>query len=636
LVCPYCSTDMQPIELNGKTFCSNCGLTIGAADNTVTDAISNFPLPPTDLAAPPKPAFPEETLGDSQTPIKDEAKTELGIDPESSNLNQVDSPITDVQNEQNASQIDQPLPPEVDNQPIKLKVNTEPETPVETDLQALASEFNDQTEDNEPTVESPQNNLEPELAPEDELPVAIPADNTNNLPEGINQSDSLVDKIDIPTEADFNLSSAENSISSMTNTVTDDKTKEIDTLGASGILLDILGDNLETQQRQEKLDSLKAAEDLLDDIKMPKDKVPKTSVKITKAEPKILSDILEGTPQNPEEKPELRSPLDTPEVEKVETDGIVSGKDILKEAELYSLPEKHVGMRKKKTKKIEGSDNQSLSTNTKESKGVEPQEDVPPVPEIGAEQIEQTNEIENKTEIGRLEREIKKAETDIVELTDDEKSEYDPSTLPTENDAKTEEDTKTNKQAILTEYFKTKMTKKPNYLKDEWGRETKKSAKTKPRSWILPTILSSLFLIILSSLGFSYIFFYKTPTVHISETQNVSTFTGHRPTFLLQGYQLSDTQSGSDSLALTYVSEKDTSSTIIYTEKRPTDMQAYISSFTSKPGVNFVTKEVGDISYTEINGNTLVWTKDDYVYSIEATNYKQSVNLLYQMAQSVN
>ncbi len=28
MVCPYCSTDMEPIELSGKVFCSNCGLTI--------------------------------------------------------------------------------------------------------------------------------------------------------------------------------------------------------------------------------------------------------------------------------------------------------------------------------------------------------------------------------------------------------------------------------------------------------------------------------------------------------------------------------------------------------------------------------------------------------------------------------
>ncbi len=34
MVCPYCSTDMEPIELNGKVFCSNCGLTIKSGQPT--------------------------------------------------------------------------------------------------------------------------------------------------------------------------------------------------------------------------------------------------------------------------------------------------------------------------------------------------------------------------------------------------------------------------------------------------------------------------------------------------------------------------------------------------------------------------------------------------------------------------
>lgn len=93
MVCPYCSANIEPIELNGKVFCSNCGLTIAGGTSPAPQADigsvtadkpeeSNFSNLTIDkLATPPA---PEEipTISEPQdfNPILQEAAKDLGIE----------------------------------------------------------------------------------------------------------------------------------------------------------------------------------------------------------------------------------------------------------------------------------------------------------------------------------------------------------------------------------------------------------------------------------------------------------------------------------------------------------------------------------------------------------------------------
>jgi hypothetical protein len=78
--------------------------------------------------------------------------------------------------------------------------------------------------------------------------------------------------------------------------------KEIDTLGASGVLLDILDDSAIDKQNQEKVEALEVAENLIGDIPFTLHR-PKETTKNAKAKINILKDNIVNPISNPEIEP---------------------------------------------------------------------------------------------------------------------------------------------------------------------------------------------------------------------------------------------------------------------------------------------------------------------------------------------
>jgi hypothetical protein len=209
MVCPYCSTDIEPIELNGKVFCSNCGLTI-----------ANNPTEPSVNAIKPEP----NTVTDVETEGPEEIN--FPIVPEV------------VEAASSATSNETPEKTTTETLPRKLEVVTE-EEPIQT------------TESFRPITEEAEKDLG--LTPSAEEPLA----------EGP-VFESKISELSIPSEDDFDSAGSSENESAGSYIEIADPGNEKSTLEASGILLDILGEDAKAANIKPSVISTEAEKSSLD------------------------------------------------------------------------------------------------------------------------------------------------------------------------------------------------------------------------------------------------------------------------------------------------------------------------------------------------------------------------------------
>lgn len=225
MVCPYCSTDMEPIELNGKVFCSNCGLTIA----------NNAPEP---IANTINPAPTEVTGVATDTP------------------EEVDFPIIPEVAEAAASEpVEQPqVEPEqaiVEAVSIPRKLEVANEEPVMEPAVATGPETWSPI-----TTEAAQDlGITPSVDSE-------PVDQSTSVPEPA--FESRIPDVSIPSEEDFDTSTPNTETTPGSFVELANPGDEKSTLEASGILLDILG-----EEKDKVAPSIKEEAKPLDPVKEP-------------------------------------------------------------------------------------------------------------------------------------------------------------------------------------------------------------------------------------------------------------------------------------------------------------------------------------------------------------------------------
>jgi hypothetical protein len=380
---------MEPIDLSGKVFCSNCGMTISTSEpkeekviptithltTEVADDTSELlgseateprvdineepMIPPSDrdegFTTAPKPA-PEPIININQTqpissPIMQPRATPSGeatfTPPASKNIT---SPSTNDESslvrQELIKMMGEPLQEKVETIPAPRPVQPEPPAinkvsgpePVEVE-QPAASKGPEPAEAEVPKEETVIS-LEPISIgssapqipkegpkPETELPIiqnitqpkpgiiAIPKSDKAVAPDIDEPSPGIVLPVSTnpvtykPDELEFVDSKDKENVESSKiilpkedpSNEFQDRIKQLDALDASGVLLDILDDDALKKQREEKVEALEAAEDLIDTI--PFSLQPrKKQIKKEKQ-----SDILDNNIVNPSKKPEIET-----------------------------------------------------------------------------------------------------------------------------------------------------------------------------------------------------------------------------------------------------------------------------------------------------------------------------------------
>jgi hypothetical protein len=276
---------MSPIDLSGKIFCSNCGMTIGNNSKPVSvPTISHIQTDdddrmPTDKLTSPssQPTKTEVVTQDESQKVRDELMKMMAPTVEPAQPpSQIPEPaqqteIIEAEKQQNSSSPDQPEEPKIaDMASTDNQVPTEPMIKT-LDISTPITEMQPKDESPAPEVPEPVSGVsEPAPSLPDE-PVSIPVTNLDgNAPTAAPVVDTEATPTETPvapelvsdTEKYSNVGLQDNKQSEKFS----EKVKEIDTLGASGVLLDILDDAAIAKEREQKTETLKAAEDLIDDL----------------------------------------------------------------------------------------------------------------------------------------------------------------------------------------------------------------------------------------------------------------------------------------------------------------------------------------------------------------------------------
>lgn len=239
MVCPYCSTDMEPIELNGKVFCSNCGLTIA---NNAPEPVANTINPTSTEVTGVATDIPEEVefpiipeVADAAAPvIPSVAEESLSNIPEGSLQQGRDDNV------------------EVVSIPRKLEVATE--EPVVEPTSATGPETWSPI-----TTEAAQDlGITPNVDSE-------PVDQPTSEPEPT--FESRIPDVGIPSEADFDTSAPNTETAPGSFVELANPGSEKQTLEASGILLDILGEEKSEQDSSHEVST--TTDKPLDPVKEP-------------------------------------------------------------------------------------------------------------------------------------------------------------------------------------------------------------------------------------------------------------------------------------------------------------------------------------------------------------------------------
>lgn len=251
MVCPYCSTDMTPIELNGKVFCSNCGLTIAAPPAGEPTTVASEPVNQT--------ASIPETVSNVETQEPEEVEFPVipevveAVEPETTN---VPTPVTPTETDGVSAAVDYfGQFGDTDAEPEGVKLPVQTEEPIPEPSRPITEEA---ARDLGITLE-----VAPEIAPEPTVEPTV--------------LESKIADINIPSEEDFdnNPGPAEQSYVEIAN-----PGDEKGTLEASGILLDILGNDGNTKEITQNTKTVSTpvviptvAEESLSDIPEEKDDI---------------------------------------------------------------------------------------------------------------------------------------------------------------------------------------------------------------------------------------------------------------------------------------------------------------------------------------------------------------------------
>ena len=306
MICPYCSVEMSPIDLSGKIFCSNCGMTIGNNSKPSSVPAPTISHIQTDTEG-------NEPIEKPATPITRPTQQEAGI------IKQDES--QKVRDELMKMMTPAAKPVQATNQPPEPTPQTEA---IETEKQETVvapdkPEAKDRPETATPGMGS---STQPDSVSSQESPKPpIKLSVTNSTPQA-KKPERITETgespgVDLPKDKQSEGFS--------------EKVKEIDTLGASGVLLDILDDTAIAKQREQKTEVLKAAGNLIDDLNFESDKKPikKIPVSYSKAlETKEPEEVKKPEPvKNNPAKPTV--PVFTPE----EIEAALTGKELPKKAE---------------------------------------------------------------------------------------------------------------------------------------------------------------------------------------------------------------------------------------------------------------------------------------------------------------
>jgi hypothetical protein len=367
LICPYCTTEIEPIELSGKIFCSNCGLSIGTSQkepeplpkittlkNPVADVIP--PAVKTSVSAAPNISEPAKT----EKPLATEPTITQLVTPSSTGIYMA------KEEPKPNDKIAQPVP--VQKADSTVLINELPPTP------APKPEIVEQIENAKvPNIEVKEAAKKPQTIVE-EKPEPKPIENHQPKLEEKTQANNE-EKISKAEKKKKLLLDILNEDNRPIRTLTEDElrpkedtfsadVKSIDTLGASGILLDILSDQSVADSNQKEKEALKAAGDIIDKVTPAKieDEPSKTIESkdkpqhyVPKNGKKLKIDVLDDNPVNPIKHPEIEAAeaeldLPTPEETQKETlamtsteesqdDQNISIENILKEETANEQPE---------------------------------------------------------------------------------------------------------------------------------------------------------------------------------------------------------------------------------------------------------------------------------------------------------
>jgi len=530
MVCPYCSTDMTPIELNGKVFCSNCGLTIA----------NNAP----------------------QVPY------------EQPTINPAPETITGVATE---------APEEIEF-PVIPEVVAAVETPVEAAPAVTPTDYFGQFSNNETTATPESIGRKLEIST-DESEVIRPITEQTAQDLGIETivapepTESKIADLVIPSEDDFAISepTAEPSVPMSSYVELANPGDEKETLEASGILLDILGE--ETTPH-----------------------TPVAEVATPEMIPVISEPLTEIIPT-------MEEVSDVPELDPISEPEIPEHTETQEEDDLYVLPtEIKVGLRKKKSTKGEV----PVPVETK-------------TPEFSEEVIDAKTE----KRIEALEKEITEIPEPVISITPDEVTQIDPDTI-----SKDEIHVDDNeKSKIIKDYFTTAIEKDKTKIKTK-----KKKAKNKKSLKVaLFTLIGIVTIAGLGTLGYFGYNYYTRPTAAAEAKENVE-FNTFSPTYIPEGYTLLDTKytSSTGTHETVYQFADDAEKTIVLKQIKTDNAEQTISDYLQAADTTYIEKVQNGVTYTETAQPSLIWKNGDFVLILETKNFTYSNDFIYKMAEAVN
>ena|GEM_PF-1136751 len=394
MVCPYCSTDMTPIELNGKVFCSNCGLTVANnspapvvnAINPASESVSNVETNNPDEIS--FPVIPEVAEGKRESAISDQVMIQPATDPGTETMT-----VGDTNDSVPTQKLSDPFGQFASMDPTseavgrKLEVVSEESTRPITE--AIAHDLGISTEE-----------VTPEVEPE---PIATPEPSY----------ESKISELSIPTEEDFNDEPETTGGNISSYLELSNPGNEQATLEASGILLDILGEEQAVVPEVDESDS---------------------------ATLETQSEHFE--PKNPAEDMTL-NPVENPEIP---AETLTEEDD-----DIFILPSKlKVGLRSKKANKT-----------PKKKEKID-------IAEAAVTPLEIDPKVE--AEIEKLEETIEAIPEPVVELTSEEAAKYDPDTID-----EADVDMNNEKAKVIKDYFSTAIEKDKITLKKKAKQKKKKN-----------------------------------------------------------------------------------------------------------------------------------------------------------------
>jgi hypothetical protein len=663
MVCPYCSTEMTPIELNGKVFCSNCGLTIANNSTgtieipqpTISQYFNEIHKDKTDTLEGTTSTITSDLIPDEkETDIQPMIPSQEEVPP----TNPTDTKPIDyfgqfrnVPVEERASDNGRKLEVRTDDnisdteKSVSISDNSKPIT--EEAVESLGINTSEQSTETPPqTEETPTLSHDEETVPisyvEESIPVSqtdetvpIPKIETSlptpNIPEPSPKLE-VEETIPIPrTDEPVSNSHIEESVAApKAEQMTSPQIEESSPKTIVEEQIPIAQDRqpIYVSQKDETV-----SESRISDLSIPTEKDFENHTIAQNQVAPVSSYV------------ELANPGD--EKETLEAGEILL--DILAEESTQKEINHDTQPHKNKKKDVLGGAPQNpieypeiptdTETNEKDDVFITLNKNVSEVVEkeelpktdferISEKQIPETDTSINDETIEKLEEQIAKTPEPVVDISTDELSKYDPDAIDFKNVHESDQ-----KTSVIKEYFSSALEQDKRKVKTK----TKKKMKALPSRFILLFFL--LFtLVLFIGVGGYFILNSNKPQTLIQEAKESATFTTVIPSNLPDGYVMftSDYNDSTKTFKVEYVFATDKAKTITFSQILSEDSEKYISDYKGQTNTSFIEKEITGITYTEINDVNLFWVNNGFVFTIETKNFTFSNDLLYKMAETIN